>query len=289
VQLDAHLSVGEVTHDFPAQSCAIGLLFTQLLLLHIDASRNLGVSSQAHAAILIARCLYFLSPSKVWTEEVLAFEHCFKPWFSSASQDPVHCCRRWLAALSLSWLRVAKACSYDELGGCSGDLPLSILSTLPSDWIVPENWVTVNTSQCAWASAIATECLAAVDDTNFPIPFARVVLFYAARMARKLSVSSAMVLQLLRAAHDIADSKDILGPCDIDLPSTWLVTYQFKFLSTLAFSRAAVHALPQVENEDIMIAGRQLCDELDKCKRIGTNPSLFCAKCIHALTPNRMF
>jgi hypothetical protein len=272
-QLDAHLAVGEVTHDFPAQSCAIGLLISQLLLLHMDTSRNLGVSSQAHAAILIARCLYFLSPAKIWSEEVLRFEHCFKPWFFSASEDPVHYCRRWVAALSLSWLRVAKACNCDELGGCSGDLPLSILSTLPSDWILPETWVRVNTSQCAWASSIATECLAAADDTNFPIPFARIVLFYAARMARKLSVPSATVLQLLRAAHDIADSKDILGPCDIDLPSTWLVTYQFKFLSALALSRAGANSPPQVDSDEIMTAGRQLGDELDKCKRIGTHTS----------------
>jgi hypothetical protein len=275
VQFDAHLAVGEVTHDFPAQSCAIGFLISQLLLLHLDASRNFGVSSQAHAAILIARCLYFLSPAKIWSEEVLSFEQCFKPWFFSASEDPVHSSRRWVAALTLSWLRVAKACSCDELGGGGRDLPLSILSTVPSDWILPEAWATINTGQCTWASTIATECLSAADDTNFPIPFARVVLFYAARMARKLNVPPATVMQLLRAAHDIADPKDILGPCDIDLPSTWLITYQFKFLSALAFTQAGATVLPQIENEEIIIAGRQLSDELDKCKRIGAYPHFY--------------
>jgi hypothetical protein len=147
----------------------------------------------------------------------------------------------------------------------------------------------VNTSQCAWASSIATECLAAADDTNFPIPFARIVLFYAARMARKLSVPSATVLQLLRAAHDIADSKDILGPCDIDLPSTWLVTYQFKFLSALAFSRAGANSPPQVDSDEIMTAGRQLGDELDKCKRIGTHTSTFFNYCMQRLFLNDIF
>jgi hypothetical protein len=269
LQLDAHLALGEVTHDFLAQSCAIGLLIAQLLLLHLDTTRNHGFSSQAHTAILIARCLYFLSPAKIWTQEVLTFQQCFKPWAFAASSDPVHCCRRWTAALALAWLRVAKACSCDELGGSGGDLPRSILSTLPCDWSLPESWSTLTTDQCAWAAAIATECSAVADDTNFPVPFARVVLFYAARMARKLSAPPATVLQLLRAAHDIADPKDILGPCDIDLPSTWLISYQFKFLSAVAFSRAAAGALPHAESEEILVAGRELCDELEKCRKIG--------------------
>ena len=94
-------------------------------------------------------------------------------------------------------------------------------------------------------------------------------------MARKLNVPPATVMQLLRAAHDIADPKDILGPCDIDLPSTWLITYQFKFLSALAFTQAGATVLPQIENEEIIIAGRQLSDELDKCKRIGAYPHFY--------------
>ena len=273
VQLDAHLAIGEVTHDFPAQSCAIGLLIAQLLLLHLDASRHNGFSAQAQTAISIARCIYFLSPAKIWSKDVLTFQQCFKPWAFAASSDPVHCSRRWTAALALAWLRVAKACSCDELGGCGGNLPSSILSTLPSDWSPPESWTTVTTGHCDWAAAIATECSAVADDTNFPVPFARVVLFYAARMARKLSVPPAVVLQLLRAAHEITDPKDILGPCDIDLPTTWLVSYQFKFLSAVAFSRAAAGALPRAESEDIVVAGRELSEELDKCRRIGSSPS----------------
>lgn len=275
VQLDAHLAIGEVSHDFPAQSCAVGVLIAQFLLLHLDSSRNNGFSSQALSAILIARCLYFLSPAKIWTHDVFTFEHCFRPWFFSSSEDPVHCCRRWLAALSLSWLRVAKACSCDELSGSRGDLPQSILITLPSDWILPETWTTADTSRCSWASAIATECLAVADDTNFPVPFARVVLFYAARMARKLSTSAAIILQLLRAAHEIGDAKDTLGPCDIDLPTTWLILYQFKFLSALAFSRAGANTLPLAENEEIVSVGMQLSDELDKCRRIGKLSLIF--------------
>jgi hypothetical protein len=275
VQLEAHLAIGEVTHDFQAQSCAIGLLIAQFLLLHLDSSRNNSFSSQSHAAILIARCLYFCSPGKLWTHDVYTFEHCFKPWFFSASEDPVHSRRRWFAALTLSWLRVAKACSCDELGGCRGDLPRSLLGSLPSHWISPETWSSMNSSQCSWASAIATECSAVADDSNFPVPFARVVLFYAARMARKLSATAATVLQLLRAAHDLGDGKDTLGPCDIDLPSTWLILYQFKFLSVLAFSRAGANTLPCAENEEIVSAGTRLIDELDKCRRIGTCPVLF--------------
>jgi hypothetical protein len=275
VQFDAHVAIGEVTHDFPAQSCAVGLLIAHLILLHLDSSRNNGFSSQAHAAILIARCLYFLSPAKIWTQDVLTFEHCFKPWFFSASEDHVHATRRWMAALTLSWLRVAKACNCDEFGGCRGDLPRSILSTLPSDWTVPEKWTTIDSSRREWATAIATECNGVADDTNFPVSFARVVLFYAARMARKLSASSATVLQLLSAAHEIADPKDVLGPCDIDLPSTWLILYQFKFFSALAFLRAGDNTLPDAEIEEIMVAGRRLSDELEKCKRIGNRLLLF--------------
>jgi hypothetical protein len=271
-QLDAHLAAGEVAHDYPAQACIIGLLMSQLVLLHLDASRNNGFSSQAQTAISIARCLYFLSPVKVWTQDVLTFERCFKPWSSSASTDAAHCCRRWLAALSLSWLRVAKSCSCNQSGVSGGDLPSSILSTIPSDWSLPANWVNSSSDQCSWASAIATECLGVADDINFPVPLARVVLFYAARMARKLSSPSATVLKLLLAAQDIADPKDILGPCDIDLPSTWLLLYQFKYLSSLAFSRAEGNSSTHAEVSDIFTVGTQLSNELDKCKRIGALP-----------------
>jgi hypothetical protein len=269
LQLDIHLAIGDVSHDFQAQSCAVGMLIAQFLLLHLDSSRMNGFSSHSHTAIVIARCLYFLTPAKIWTQDVFTFEHCFKPWFFSAAEDPVHSCRRWVAALTLSWLRVAKACSCDEIGFCRGDMPRSILSTLPSDWILPEAWKTMNSSRCDWASAIASECLATVDDGNFPVPFARVVLFYAARMARKLSAPPATVLQLLRAANEIGDSKDSLGPCDIDLPTTWLVLYQFKFLSALAFSRAGSNTLPHADDDEIMTVGLQLSDELDKCRKIG--------------------
>jgi hypothetical protein len=134
----------------------------------------------------------------------------------------------------------------------------------------------MNSSRCDWASAIASECLATADDSNFPVPFARVVLFYAARMARKLSAPPATVLQLLRSANELGDAKDSLGPCDIDLPTTWLVLYQFKFLSALAFSRAGSNTLPHAhaDDEEIMTLGLQLSDELDKCRKIGMRPFL---------------